>query len=374
MNKDKKLAQVFHFDLYGKLQEKYNFLLENDLQSIEWNELQLATPNYFFVPKDFSLKEEYEKGFKINELFTVNSVGIVTARDSLFVNTDKNQLINNIKNKFNIIPDNSLIKKIDYRPFDTQFVYYDTQKIERARENVMQHFIKGENLGLICKRGFAEDAPPIFITKNITEFRYWSRAGMQGGDYVFPLYLYQENFGQTEKTVNMNEAIVIEFVAKASIENINEMQIFDYIYAVLHSPSYREKYKEFLKIDFPRIPYPENAEEFERLASLGEKLRKLHLMENVEPQKDAENFPVAGTNEIEKPAYDKNKVFINGAQYFDNVPQTAWNFYIGGYQPAQKWLKDRKGRQLGFDDVQHYQRIITVLAETERIMGEIDVI
>jgi predicted helicase len=159
-------------------------------------------------------------------------------------------------------------------------------------------------------------------------------------------------------------------------------QIFDYIYAVLHSPSYREKYKEFLKIDFPRIPYPENAEQFERLAGFGERLRKLHLMENVEAilaaAQNVANFPVAGTNEIENSFTEKsgdyrdNKVFINDAQYFDNVPQTAWEFYIGGYQPAQKWLKDRKGRKLEYDDVRHYQKMIAVLCETEQIMTEID--
>jgi hypothetical protein len=158
-------------------------------------------------------------------------------------------------------------------------------------------------------------------------------------------------------------------------EQMQPEQIFDYIYAVLHSPSYRERYKEFLKIDFPRIPYPENAEQFNKLAEFGAKLRRLHLMENVEPQATTANFPIAGTNEIETSVYDenKNKVFINDVQYFDNVPPEAWDFYIGGYQPAQKWLKDRKGRTLNYDDICYYQRIITVLCETEKIMKEIDV-
>ncbi|MDR0704367.1 MAG: hypothetical protein LBF88_05195, partial [Planctomycetaceae bacterium] len=150
-------------------------------------------------------------------------------------------------------------------------------------------------------------------------------------------------------------------------------RIFDYIYAVLHSPLYRERYKEFLKIDFPRIPYPVHAGNFERLAGLGEKLRKLHLMEKVKIQQNVANFPVAGTNKIEKPQYGKNKVFINENQYFDNVPLSAWEFYIGGYQPAQKWLKDRKERTLDFDDVRHYQKMIAVLCETEQIMKEIDI-
>jgi predicted helicase len=381
---NKKLAQIFHFDLYGKREEKYSFLLENDLQTVNWQELQPASPDYFFVPKDFSLKEEYEKGFKINELFSLNSVGIVTANDSIFVNIDKNQLINNIKNKFNTVPDNSLIKKIDYRPFDTQFVYYDIKKIERARENVMQHFIKGENCGLIVSRQCVNNWQYVFVAENIANFNLIATAGRFGAGFIFPLYLYQENFGKTEKVANLNEAIVAS-IRSATGTDIEPIEIFDYLYAVLHSPSYRDRYKEFLKIDFPRIPYPENAEQFKQLAGLGAKLRKLHLMENVVgarhalplPQNVA-NFPVAGTNEIETLRTDvvqqhTVRVFINDTQYFDNVPQTAWEFYIGGYQPAQKWLKDRKGRTLGFDDVQHYQQIIAVLIETERIMEEIDI-
>ncbi|MDR0732533.1 MAG: N-6 DNA methylase, partial [Dysgonamonadaceae bacterium] len=138
------IAQIFHYDLFGKRLEKYGFLLENSLHSVKWTELQLSAPNYFFVQKDFSLMAEYEKGFKINELFTVNSVGIVTANDSLFVNTYKNQLINNIKNKFNIVPNNSLIQKIDYRPFDTQFVYYDTKKLSGQEKMLCNILLEGK--------------------------------------------------------------------------------------------------------------------------------------------------------------------------------------------------------------------------------------
>ena len=145
-----------------------------------------------------------------------------------------------------------------------------------------------------------------------------------------------------------------------------------YIYAVLHTPTYRERYKEFLKIDFPRVPYPENAEQFMTFASLGSKLRGLHLMEGVEPQSGMADFPAEGSNEIENLKYVGSKVCINSVQYFDGVPPEAWNFYMGGYQPAQKWLKDRKGRILGYDDIRHYQRIIRVLKETGELMHELD--
>jgi predicted helicase len=153
------------------------------------------------------------------------------------------------------------------------------------------------------------------------------------------------------------------------VDSFTPIDVLDYIYAVLHSPMYREKYKEFLKIDFPRVPYPENAEKFWALVKLGGKLRKLHLMEGVEPQQGVADYPEKGSNEIEKPEYKNGKVWINDTQYFDHVPPEAWEFYIGGYQPAQKWLKDRKGRKLEFEDIRHYQRIVRVLWETERLMG-----
>ena len=169
--------------------------------------------------------------------------------------------------------------------------------------------------------------------------------------------------------------------------------LLDYIYAVLHSPNYREKYKEFLKIDFPRIPLPETAEEFWKFVSKGCKLRKLHLMESPELDTPLTSYPISGNNIVEKVVFKESstggspviqpqasglcyfhsgKVFINPTQYFDNVPETAWNFYIGGYQPAQKWLKDRKSRTLSYDDIVHYQKIIIALKRTAEVMEEIN--
>jgi len=149
------------------------------------------------------------------------------------------------------------------------------------------------------------------------------------------------------------------------------IDILDYIYAVLHSPTYRDKYKEFLKIDFPRVPYPK-IEVFWQLVKLGGELRQIHLLESQTVQKYITQYPIGGNNEVTKPKYEDGKVYINETQYFDNVPEVAWNFYIGGYQPAQKWLKDRKERTLEFDDILHYQKIIVALSETDRLMKEID--
>jgi very-short-patch-repair endonuclease len=148
--------------------------------------------------------------------------------------------------------------------------------------------------------------------------------------------------------------------------------ILDYIYAVLHSPTYREKYKEFLKIDFPRVPYPKDKATFWKLVKLGGEIRQVHLLESPAVENYITQYPEDGRNVVVKPKYTSGKVYINDTQYFDNVPQIAWDFYIGGYQPAQKWLKDRKGRTLEYDEISHYQKIIVALTETDRLMKEID--
>lgn len=207
-------------------------------------------------------------------------------------------------------------------------------------------------------------------------------------NYVFPLYLYpQINSQQTivpsiERIPNLKVEIVSRIANKLSLTFTNEKEnakdtfapidILDYIYAVLHSPSYREKYKEFLKIDFPRVPYPKDQNTFWKLVKLGGEIRQIHLLESRAIEKYITQYPIDGNNVVTKLKYQEGKVYINDTQYFANVPDVAWNFYIGGYQPAQKWLKDRKDRKLEFDDILHYQKIIVALTETDRLMQEID--
>jgi predicted helicase len=365
----------------------------------------------------------------VQELFPVNSVGVVTARDSLTIQHTKEELIKTIKDfvrldtetardKFNLghdardwsvagakkdltpHPDFSKIVEINYRPFDKRYTYYTgvtkgfhcmpRDKVmrhflmERPRAKVMQHFLKGENVGLIFKRGFTENTSPAFVSSHIVDFRHWSRPGMQGGDYIAPLYLYsdQATFHNVDRTPNLDAKIVekiaqsvkLEFEPEKSgnVKKFAPIDILDYIYAVLHSPTYREKYKEFLKIDFPRVPYPDDAKTFWKLVKLGEKLRRLHLMEGVVPQQRFADYNVTGSNVVEKYEHTNGKVWINDTQFFDSIPAEVWNFYIGGYQPAQKWLKDRKGRSLNFDEIQHYRKIVFVLKETLDVMNEVD--
>ncbi|OGS70131.1 MAG: hypothetical protein A3F91_07425 [Flavobacteria bacterium RIFCSPLOWO2_12_FULL_35_11] len=391
----KKLAQVFHFDLYGKREDKYDFLNENSLATIAFAALNPQEPELFFVPKDFDSKSDYDEGFKVNELLLINNVGIVTAKDAILVNDTKADLINKVEHFYEIEANTNLVKRISYRPFDDKYIYYDTKIVERTREKVMQHFLKRENIGLIIGRqGQVVGTMPwnlSFITNTITDFNMYYR----GGGMLFPLYLYPETnaqqtlHGNIERTPNLNLEIVKQFADGLALTFTNEkttppvghpsngwefapIDVLDYIYAVLHSPTYREKYAAFLKIDFPRVPYPKDKDLFWQLVKLGGEIRQIHLLESAVVEKYMTQYPIDGNNIVVKPNYKNGNVYLNENQYFANVPEVAWNFYIGGYQPAQKWLKDRKGRELSTEDIFHYQKIIVALSETDRIMKEID--
>ena len=367
------LAKLFYHELYGIRQDKYDSLDKFLLNNVPWKELDKNEPYYFFVPKDFSKQEEYETGFKIDDLFPIYTTGVVTSNDAELVS----------KEEFN----KNTNRKYYYRPFDVQYIDYDLKRVDRARFKVMQHFEK-DNIGLLACKQASTEKFGYFVTKGITDSNYTGTARLFGAGLVFPLYLYKENMGVEECIPNFNLEIyekiakglnylpcMVKDVLVDPISDYNGVlypqDLFDYIYAVLHSPSYRERYKEFLKIDFPRIPYPTDWEKFRDLAEKGEELRQLHLMEDL-PTQTGVTFPVAGSMQVEQFRWQEGRVYINDEQYFEGVPESAWNFYIGGYQPAQKWLKDRRGMTLGFEDVMHYQRIIYVLLQTERLMQEID--
>ena len=415
--KENELAKVFQGDLYGRRKEKFVFLRKERLRTVKWKELKLIAPQYFFIARDFSLQEEYEKGFSVQELFPVNSVGIVTARDQFTIHATAKAVKDTI-NKFiemdvetaryqfelgrdardwsvagakkdlTSSPDFNKIVPINYRPFDIRYTYY-TGKSKgfhcMPRGNVMQHFLNGNNMGLVHERIVSNKNTvyrDVFISNTISDAH-----NIGSASYIFPLYLYPTSdklLEHEKRKPNLNTTIVGEICQRTELRFTNEKEqvpetfapidLLDYIYAVLHSPTYRQRYKEFLKIDFPRVPYPDNAKKFWKLVQLGSKLRRLHLMEGVETLSDLANFPIAGTNEVETLKYVDGKVRINDTQYFDNVPSEAWNFCIGGYQPAQKWLKDRKGWRLEFEHIQHYQKIIRILKETMEVMDEIDTV
>jgi len=387
--KSNELAKVFHFDLFGKRESKYDFLSENSLNQINFKELPNIAPNYFFVSKDFSSQKDYDNGLKLTDLFPLNNVGIVTAKDNVLIKDTKKELKSSVETFYQIEVEPNLIRPISYRPFDEKFVYYDIKLIERAREKLMQHFINGKNLGIaLCKQFKTGDTyQHVSISNKIIESCFVSNRTSEITS-IFPLYLYpetnvQQTIGQsTERQPNLNTEIVKQLADKLGLTFTNDKEttkdtfapvdILDYIYAVLHSPTYREKYKEFLKIDFPRVPYPKDKKTFWQLVNLGSQIRQIHLLESPTVEKYITQYPIDGDNIVTKPKYQDGKVYINDTQYFNNVPQTAWEFYIGGYQPAQKWLKDRKDRKLEFDDILHYQKIIVALTETDRLMKELN--
>jgi len=386
---EKKLATVFYADLFGKRQIKYDFLTKYRLKKSGYVPLKHVEPYYFFTPKDFSAQAEYEQGFSVTELFPLYNSGIKTDRDELFIDFDKDILAKRIKmllsgnydwwfeDKFRIVDssgykltqviknkkyDNKYLQRIAYRLFDNRWIYYDPAIISRPGYKAMLHLLGNDNYGLIVKRGFDEPkAVPAFVSKLIIDGRFWTRPGMLGAEYIFPLYVYPP---QEERRPNFNPEIVAK-IEQIIGKKVKPEKLFDYIYAVLHSPKYRKDYEEFLKIDFPRIPYPSDNMEFERFAKVGQRLRELHLLEKVPKIKTT--FPVADGNVVENVRFVDGKVYINKTQYFGNVPADVWNFYIGGYQPLQKYLKDRKGRILTFEEIQHYQKIVAVLQETMNI-------
>ncbi len=350
-NKQKKnLGKVYHSELFGNREVKFRSLNEVNLQDINWKKLDFSKPYYFFVPKDFEFEEEYHKRFKIDELYLIKSSGIKTHHDNELVS------FNNFESEFNT--------KYLYRPFDYRYIDYNLKKVERHRFEVMKHILNYNNISLITSKQFGGSKHFILLSSNTL---HDISSQPFAAYYNFPLYLNSED---GSRIPNLKKEIVDEI--EKIVGKVSPEDIFDYIYAVLHSPNYREKYKEFLKIDFPRVPYPKDKQTFQKLVTFGTELRKLHLLESPKLNQFITTYPIAGSDVVEQISYDNGKVIINAQQYFGNVPEIAWNFYIGGYQPARKWLKDRKGRTLTNEDIEHYQKIIVVLTETDRIMKEID--
>lgn len=392
---NEQLSEVYYADLYGTRKHKFQQLSNSQ----KWQKLSLDDKMLFFVPKDTKGQTEYEQGIKLSDLFIVNGKGIVTGRDKLSIDFDKNCLQERIndfsslskeeaRSKYLLGRDSTTwkvrwaqddvkenlqaehAKELFYRPFDQRYCWYLSKSsgfIVRPSVSTMKHYLNPDNIGImVCKQHKSGDFSHALIHRGLVESCYVSNKTAEIGT-TFPLFLFDED---GVKTSNFRSEIVnsIEkIVGKLSPEDI-----LDYIYAVLYSPSYREKYKEFLKIDFPRVPYPKNAKQFEKLAIKGKELRLLHLMESPTADKFITTYPEDGDNKINKVEYKDGKVYINSKQYFGSVPEVAWNFYIGGYQPGQKWLKDREGRVFTNEDIEHYQKIIKVLVETDKIMKEID--
>lgn len=399
--KDKELAHIYKADLFGTRESKLEKLATEDIETIQWDKLQDDTEIWRIEGEG---KDEYRKGFSVAQLFPSNTNGIVTARDGLVVDQERSRLLKRIRmfcdenntdqeirtlffgqkkegkykpgdsrgwklgearKKILDLNHESFIQPILYRPFDPRYIYYSPDMVDWGRWSLMQSFIKKQNVGLVFEKIIpAKDSAIACFCSNIIIDAH----SVGSASYIAPLYCYSE---QAERIPNIDNGIWKEI--NGIVGETTPEEIFNYVYAYLYAPNYREKFREFLKIDFPRVPYPKNKKQFEALVALGGELRELHLLESPKVNIPVTTYDVEnGTDEVEKIIYKDGKVFINKDKYFGNVPEIAWNFYIGAYQPVQKWLKDRKGRTLTNSDIDHYQKIIVALVETDRIMKEID--
>jgi predicted helicase len=385
-----KMSDVYHDEIYGSRKHKFETLNKS---STNFQLISPTTTGYFFIPKDTALMDEYEKFVSVRSLMPFGDAGIKTHRDKFAVSQNKNELIRRlvefrdndpkIFEKYRLVDTrdfsvkaaqksltkvdiDAIISPISYRPFDNQFFVNHERISDWPRHRTMNQLIDKCNFGLAtCRQQSSFDFQHALIVDRPIDMCFISLQTKETG-YVFPLYIYHDD---GTRTVNF-EPKKLNDLTQNLTEAYTPENILDYIYATFYSLSYREKYKDLLKIDFPRVPIPTQGE-FDRLVPLGTQLRELHLMKSPVIDEYETTFPVAGDCMVEKIRHDAAKVWINKNQYFGNVPELAWNFYIGGYQPAQKWLKDRKGRQLSDHDLVHYQRIIKILLETDRLMKEI---
>ncbi|MDG2449529.1 MAG: N-6 DNA methylase [Saprospiraceae bacterium] len=432
--KNDELGEVYHVDQYGLRESKYQFLLDNSFLATPYNKVHPRKPFFLLRRSDKSKEHSFSNGFSCKDLFLIKGNGMTTAHDEFVINQSQEILLQqfldfqnsprdkaflhnafdvkeksgwNILEGYDRIKDegdlSQYIEPISYRPFDDKFIFYEDKLVWRTVKKVMDNYRLNKNVGLIIGRqGHVVGSMQwnlVFAITQMTDFNFYYR----GGGVSFPLYLYADSSMNIDQRIIPNlkleivkhiaENIDLPFASEHTlgltskgdrvVDNFTPIDILDYIYAVLHSPSYREKYKEFLKIDFPRIPYPDDAATFRSLVALGGQIRELHLLESAHIDDFITSYPQPGDNTVtrkmtktsigyESTSDTHGRVWINDDQYFDNVPLIAWDFYIGGYQPAQKWLKDRKGRTLSYDDILHYQRIIVALSETDRLMKEID--
>ncbi|MDA7984241.1 MAG: N-6 DNA methylase [Alphaproteobacteria bacterium] len=419
------LARIRRADLYGSRESKYARLEDSDLAHLDFHALEMRSPRYLFKSMDFDAKDEYDKGFSVNDMFRLNATGVNTKRDNLAIHFEEKDALKaasdilslsreDFYEKYNLPDDvrdwryewarkdiesagvsKNIIRKILYRPMDLRYIVYTGRSrgfIGWPVIQIMRHFLSGENVGLVTSR-MTKEQFSILCTDDMTTHKC---ATVYDRSYTFPLYLYPDESrqliadnGESEgREPNLNEDLVEIFSAKLGLPYVAEkgsgrskfapIDVLDYIYAVLYSPNYREKYQEFLKISFPRVPYPEDKKLFWRLVNLGGQLRDLHLMKSETLNTRVTEYNIPGDNVVEGVKFQETdsengvgRVWINKKQHFDKVPKRAWEFRLGGYQPCQKWLKDRKGQKLGNDDIQHYQRIVVALDETAKLMRKI---
>ncbi len=413
---------VYHADLWGERAHKYARLSSSDVSQTDWNALSPSEPLYLFVPDDATLRSEYEKGWSVPAIFSLNgdpAPGVVTTHDEFAIGFTKKEIEANVeallasedetaaRQQFRLCSTTqwsyaeakkhlagggwrSQVVPILYRPFDLRWTVFNRYVAVHRRERVMHHMLRRPNLGLVTARANRSPDKDHFLCSNhITETKC-GESTIQS--YLFPLYLYPKEDGEQgslgdrpERQANLAPPFVEELTVLLGLRWTNEglgdllntvgpEDAFHYAYAVFHSPTYRRRYSAFLKTEFPRLPLTREKKLFAALVEKGRELTALHLMESPSLDDFITQFPEKGDNLVEKAAYTtaSSRVWINARQHFAGVPPEVWAFQVGGYQVCEKWLKDRKGRKLTYDDIRHYQRVIVALNETLRLMAEID--
>ena len=393
---------VFHAEIFGKRRPKYDYLETNNLKSIKWKKLKPTAPFYFFIPHDNKAAAKYNEFLSLKDIFQTSSVGIVTARDKLTIGFDREEVAERIKHFANLPEEEARefydlgkdvrdwkvkdaqkdlhqskmteakIRPIAYRPFDDRYTYFTGTSRGfhcRPRGKFMQRMIAGENLALITIRQFAavgdDEFNAVFISNKITDLNFNRR----GGALIFPLWLYDEDFGIT-KTANFTPDFCAEIKKLYPKKRPTPEKILAFIYAVLHVPDYRSRYAEFLRTDFPRIPFPSDFSAFTRTAEIGQNLINAHLLKTNPAKPTAKRLQLHGNPKaqkiITKISYNEatQSLHINPQHRFASLPPAVWNFSIGGYCPLEKYLKSRKGRVLTSADIQTLRHATAAIAYT----------
>lgn len=427
-------TKVYHYNLWGDRANKYKWLESHDITDTDWELLEPRSPWHFLVPRNDEFRPEYMSGWKLTDIMLTNVLGFTTHRDKFAVAYERQEIIERAESMRNEDISDSLLREryslkdnqgwklskartqiikdahwedkitmCSYRPFDNRYCYFSTVMMDRPRKEIMAHVFNKDNLCLLIPRqqgqiGFRH----VWLTDLPAESCVISNKSREGNQ-VIPLYLYPENkellnpdafpLSEQGRRPNLSQAFVRQMETKLGLPFITEggafvnddapqcfgpEDVFYYAYAVFHSPTYRQRYAEFLKIDFPRLPLTSDVGLFGALVQFGAELVSLHLMKSPRLSEYMTTYNVAGDNIIARgyPQYDEKneRVYLNKKQYLGRVPPAVWDFHIGGYQALHKWLKDRRGRELSYDDLNHVQRMVTALAETVRIMAAIDAV
>ncbi|MDH6060957.1 hypothetical protein NWP17_10975 [Chrysosporum bergii ANA360D] len=404
------MTRFYHFDLWGSREDKYSFLEENDVTTIPWTEIFPKSPFYLFVPQNQDLLSEYNQGWKITEIMPTNSLGFITSRDHFAIDFDREYLYQRFEEFRNVkLSDDEIKQKYQiknnrdwqvenarkqirldhdwekwlivclYRPFDWRPCYFSTVAMDYPRFVLQQNMTK-ENLSLLCSRQQATLGFYHVWCTNVPAESCVISTTTREVNQVFPLYLYPDTTDQQgslfkEKSPNLSSNFITAIRKKLGYVPTPEAILY-YIYAILHNPTYRQRYCEFLKIDFPRIPLTSNNQLFQDLGKKGSELVNLHLMKSKKLNQLITKMAGSGNNAVTEVTYKptEQRIYINKTRYFEGINQQVWEFKIGGYQVLDKWLKNRKKakRTLSFDDVLHYQKVVVALKETMQIMEDID--